>query len=126
MRHELKTWPNQFQEVYQGRKNFDIRLNDRKFQPMDILVHKEWSPKIHAAELDLLLSQGYMNEEAGRLAEEKGFTGRYCERLVGYIIYGGDVAIVSDLEAAHAGINTGYVVMSLCSVPKDQQTFKAG
>lgn len=41
--HELKTVPTYFEEVWSGRKTFEIRLNDRNFQVGDTLVLKEWS-----------------------------------------------------------------------------------
>ena len=39
--HELKTDSNVFREVYIGRKNFEIRKNDRNFKEGDILHFKE-------------------------------------------------------------------------------------
>jgi len=41
--HSLRTWPTFFEEVWQGRKTFEIRWNDRKFQVGDILMLREWS-----------------------------------------------------------------------------------
>lgn len=35
--HELKTDPLTFDEVWQGRKRFEIRLNDRDFKDGDVL-----------------------------------------------------------------------------------------
>lgn len=40
--HELKTYPHYFQETMEGRKPFEIRLNDRHFQVGDIVILKEW------------------------------------------------------------------------------------
>lgn len=37
MVHELKTWPKYFEEVFSGRKNFELRINDRDFKVGDIL-----------------------------------------------------------------------------------------
>ena len=45
MEHWLKTWPVYFQALWDGRKTFEIRKNDRDFKPHDILVLKEWNPE---------------------------------------------------------------------------------
>lgn len=59
--HELKTHPEYFCEVISGRKPFEIRFNDRNFKVGDLLVLREYEPKI------------------GR------FTGRYVQRVITYI-----------------------------------------
>ncbi|MDW7673198.1 MAG: DUF3850 domain-containing protein [Bacillota bacterium] len=43
--HELKTWPEYFQPVVEGRKTFEIRLDDRDFKEGDYLLLKEYYPK---------------------------------------------------------------------------------
>ena len=43
MRHELKILPKYYNDVVAGKKNFELRKNDRNFQVGDILVLKEWS-----------------------------------------------------------------------------------
>lgn len=42
--HELKTWPEYFQEVKNGNKNFEFRDNDRDFKVGDTVILKEWKP----------------------------------------------------------------------------------
>jgi hypothetical protein len=42
--HELKTWPEYFQDVLDGIKTFEIRKNDRNYIEQDKLLLKEWSP----------------------------------------------------------------------------------
>lgn len=42
--HRLKTWPEFFQAIVEGRKPFDYRLNDREFAVGDILHLEEWVP----------------------------------------------------------------------------------
>ena len=42
MTHELKILPMYFQVVWDGKKTFEVRKNDRGYKPNDILVLKEW------------------------------------------------------------------------------------
>lgn len=60
MKHELKSEPQYFQPVWVGVKTFEIRQDDRPFQPFDEVVLQEWEPS------------------------EKEYTGREIE---GYITY---------------------------------------
>lgn len=42
--HDLKTWPEFFDEVIAGRKPFEVRRNDRGYRVGDVLHLREWSP----------------------------------------------------------------------------------
>lgn len=42
--HELKTWPEHFWDVWEGKKKVELRKDDREFQVGDTLVLHEWSP----------------------------------------------------------------------------------
>ena len=44
MTHELKTWPEYFEAIWDGRKNFEYRLNDRDYQVGDLLHLREYDP----------------------------------------------------------------------------------
>lgn len=45
MIHELKCWPEYFEEVYELRKLFEIReKRDRDFKVDDVLHLREWDP----------------------------------------------------------------------------------
>jgi len=62
MRIEKKTWPELFQAIQDGKKNFDVRLADFECKEGDILVLREWDPKT------------------------KDYTGRQIEKTVKYVI----------------------------------------
>jgi len=40
-----KIWPEYFDAVSSGKKNFELRLNDFKIKEGDLLVLEEWDPK---------------------------------------------------------------------------------
>jgi|GEM_PF-3855713 len=44
MIHCLKTWPKPFGMVLSGQKTFELRVNDRGFQPGDLLCLQEFDP----------------------------------------------------------------------------------
>lgn len=44
MNHELKCWPQYFQRVKDGTKTFEVRINDRGFQPGDKVTLREFDP----------------------------------------------------------------------------------
>jgi len=69
MTHHLKTLPPYFEEVYQGKKNFELRKNDRNFQLGDILVLHEWT------------------------ADTEQYTGREIAKKVAYILEGGSLGL---------------------------------
>lgn len=63
--HELKTWPEYFVPITEGRKNFEYRKNDRGFEVGDILLLREYEP-----------------DGMGR------YTGRFVERHVTFVLLG--------------------------------------
>jgi ribosomal protein S17 len=44
-RIEKKTWPEFFQKILDGEKNFEVRLADFECNPGDVLALREWDPK---------------------------------------------------------------------------------
>ena len=70
MMHELKCWPEFFEEILAGRKTFELRQDDRGFRAGDTLRLREWHP--------------------GR----KEYTGRELEREVSYLMAGGGFGLL--------------------------------
>jgi len=67
--HELKTWPEYFDEVYMDTKAFEVRKNDRDFKVGQTIRLREFDPK--------------RNE----------YTGRTCLRFISYILDGGQFGV---------------------------------
>lgn len=42
--HYLKTWPEPFAAIVDGRKTFEVRVNDRGFEVGDRIVLQEYEP----------------------------------------------------------------------------------
>ncbi len=76
MKIEKKIWPEYFQRILDGTKTFELRLADFACKPGDVLVLKEWDPKI------------------------KQFTGRVMEKTVTYVLKTKEVSFwpIEDIE----------------------------
>lgn len=44
VKHDLKILPKYFKDVISGRKNFELRKNDRDYQLYDLFILREWEP----------------------------------------------------------------------------------
>lgn len=44
--HELKSWPGQFQAMWNGRKRAEYRRDDRHYEVGDLLDLREWDPDL--------------------------------------------------------------------------------
>lgn len=85
MRHELKTDPEVFQALWDGRKTFEIRYDDRAFMEDD----------------DLILRETFYTGEEMRQGKPLTYTGRDYEFHVLYILRG-----------PIYGLQKGWVIMS--------------
>jgi hypothetical protein len=104
--HELKSWPEFFEEVFNGMKKFEIRNNDRNFIVGERVLLKEWEP-CRACDGTGLCSSG--DENCGACAGKgtvKGYTGRELSVKILYIVKG------------HPGLKDGYVVFGITDVWK--------
>lgn len=74
MTHELKIWPQYFCRVADGTKTFEIRENDRGFQPGDTVVLKEWDKR------QVRVSAHHEDED------RDGYTGYKLKFKIGYLL----------------------------------------
>jgi ASC-1-like (ASCH) protein len=44
MTHALKTWPEYFQLIREGKKRYELRENDREFKEGDKIILQEYKP----------------------------------------------------------------------------------
>lgn len=91
--HELKIFPQYFNEVLSGNKKFELRKDDRGFEVGDILILKEYR-------------QGEADATGPELVvvEESGYTGREVKKEVSYIYKGCSNGL---------GLRTGFSILSL-------------
>jgi hypothetical protein len=88
--HELKCWPAWFEDVAARRKEFEVRPDDRPFEPGHWLVLHEWDPT---------------DSGIPRIYEPRGYTGRKLIRRVSYVLRGQD--------ATDVGLRPGFCVLGL-------------
>ncbi len=62
MKIEKKAWPEFFDKILNGEKNFELRLADFKCNSGNILILKEWNP------------------------ETKEYTGRIIKKEISYVL----------------------------------------
>ena len=86
--HSLKTWPEFFDAVADGRKTFEVRRDDRAFRVGDIVTLLRWEPEHQA--FTTVMGQPVK-----------------LSRRVTYILVGGDAG------PGLFGIEMGYVVLGL-------------
>lgn len=68
--HRLKSWPDGFRDVLTGRKRFEVRRDDRDFQPGDQVELREFNP----------------GDEDGDFSPlQHGYTGRAAMYKIGYV-----------------------------------------
>lgn len=77
MRHKLKIWPQYYARVADGSKTFEVRKNDRGYQPMDVVELHEWDPEINEHDVDPM---------GASMNTPKGYTGNSLTFLVGYVL----------------------------------------
>jgi hypothetical protein len=86
MKHELKTDPKVFEQVWNGYKDWEIRFNDRHFKKGDLLLLRETK---------------YTGEEM-KQGKPLEYTGRRLQATVVYILRG-----------PIYGLQKGWVIMSI-------------
>lgn len=95
--HELKCWPPHFGHLLDGRKRFEVRLNDRNFRVGDTIKFREW-----------LHSRGGWHDDAHYTGRNLWMRVRYvlnprpdfdpvCGLLAGYVVL--DVEPINEVEA---------------------------
>lgn len=91
MKHTLKIWPQYYSRVADGSKTFEVRNNDRGFQPGDEVVLREWNP-------EQLQDMDDMQTWAGCRAEYGDYTNSPDLKFkVGYVLPIDDKRVVFSL-----------------------------
>lgn len=83
--HDLKCWPEFFELIFTGKKNFELRQNDRRFAAGDILLLREY------------------DDRSGN------YTGRECRRIITYVMDGVGPGAITPMQ----GLARGYVILAL-------------
>jgi glyoxylate utilization-related uncharacterized protein len=85
--HDVKSWPDFFAPVLNGEKVFELRKNDRNYQPGDY---------IHLREFD---------DRAGK------YTGRSLTKKITYVFTSTGPGAITPYH----GLSQGYAILSLAS-----------
>lgn len=85
VRHYLKSWPEFFAPVFEGKKNFELRKDDRHFRVGDILHLREWEPNTAS------------------------YSGREIIKKVTFILEGIGPGGITPIH----GLSRGYVIMAI-------------
>jgi hypothetical protein len=72
MTHELKTWPDHYDNIAIGIKTFEYRKNDRDYHSGDTLILRRYDPA------------------------KQQYSGERMEKVVTHILYGGECGIPDD------------------------------
>jgi len=87
--HYLKTLPEFFRDVQDGRKTFEIRKDDRDYNVGDYLLLREWDPTIQKG------CHPYL--------PERNFTGKEVQVKIKYILR----------DYPEFGLMPGYAILSI-------------
>jgi hypothetical protein len=94
MLHELKIWPQYYQEASTGVKRFDIRPSDRNFQIGDTIKYREFVP------------------DSANIEHPRGtYSGREFEAVVDYV-----------LDSYPTALKNGYCVLSITVLDPTEET----
>lgn len=85
MIHKIKIWPQYFCRVEDGTKTFEVRENDRGYQPGDTVILREWDQ-----------SRVHVPHHPGDM-DSDGFTGKQLMFKVGYVLPIDDKRVVFSL-----------------------------
>lgn len=86
MKHDLKIWPQYFCRVEDGSKTFEVRTNDRGFQPGDEVTLKEWSPTVTTRTIGDNDWTPMSGETYTEIQEPVGYTGNSLSFRIGYVL----------------------------------------
>lgn len=95
MIHDLKILPQYFYRVKDGTKTFEVRVNDRGFQPGDNITLKEYNPQI---EVKHNTGIGSFPDEEGPI----GYSGEELKFIIGYVLPIDDNRVVFSLLKSDA------------------------
>jgi hypothetical protein len=97
--HRLKTWPEYYAAIQEGRKPFELRFNDRQFAVGDKLILEEFVPCEHCDATGRAIPAG--GKCAGCDGLKGKHTGRGVTRYVSYILPG------------TFGLKDGWIIMGI-------------
>lgn len=92
-RHEVKSWIDFFQPVFNGQKRFELRRNDRDYAVGDLLVLKEYNVAAHE------------------------YTGRSCVKRIAYVFSPHTNPATMERLPPTWGLEPGYCILGLEDSP---------